>query len=62
MTPTYCSRFDAFLTLKIIHALRDDHLPNISYDRLKKSQIFKTLLEHDRDLSLFQQKLHKVIR
>jgi len=51
--------FDAFRTLKMIHTLRDDHLPNISYDRLEKSEVFRKLLERDQDLLVFHQRFHR---
>ena len=54
--------FDAFRTLKMIHALRDDHLPLISYETLITSQIYRQLLTEDSELLAFQQRVHKVIR
>ena len=32
--------FDAFRTLKLIHYLRDHHLPSVSYDEVCRQQIF----------------------
>lgn len=54
--------FDAFRTLKMIHALRDEHLPLISYETLITSQIYSQLLTGDPDLLAFHQRLHKVIQ
>jgi hypothetical protein len=42
--------FDAFRTLKLIHTLRDQHLPSISYAGLGANQIFYELLKQDADL------------
>lgn len=42
--------FDAFRTLKLIHALRDNQLPSISYQSLVANQTFSLLLGQDLDL------------
>jgi len=45
--------FDAFRTLKLIHILRDLHLPTISYAELVGSQTYSRLLRTDPDLLAF---------
>jgi len=45
--------FDAFRTLKLIHILRDLHLPTISYAELAGSQTYSRLLRTDPDLLAF---------
>jgi hypothetical protein len=45
--------FDAFRTLKLIHILRDLHLPTISYAELVGSQTYSRLLRLDPDLLAF---------
>jgi hypothetical protein len=45
--------FDAFRTLKLIHSLRDSHLPGISYAALDADQTFCDLLQNDPDLMAF---------
>ena len=45
--------FDAFRTLKLIHSLRDQHLPSISYADLAANQTFAYLLTQDEDLAAF---------
>lgn len=42
--------FDAFRTLKLIHYLRDHHIPSVSYQALESSRIFNQLLTQNRDL------------
>jgi hypothetical protein len=43
--------FDAFRTLKLIHHLRDHHLPSISFEALVTEQNPKHLMRHEADLS-----------
>jgi len=50
--------FDAFRTLKLIHYLRDHHLPSISYAALESSQGFSKLLEQDLELLALHNQLH----
>jgi hypothetical protein len=45
--------FDAFRTLKLIHALRDRCAPSISYAALEQNPIFRNLLSIDPDLNLY---------
>ncbi len=49
--------FDAFRTLKLIHALRDTCLPCVSYAGLQADPAFRILLTTDPDLSAFHQRL-----
>jgi hypothetical protein len=42
--------FDAFRTLKLIHFLRDNALPSISYAMLEENRTFKKLLKQDSGL------------
>ncbi len=49
--------FDAFRTLKLIHALRDSRLPSINYATLEASPLFHKLLAEDPDLSVFHERL-----
>ena len=49
--------FDAFRTLKLIHALRENLLPSISYTTLEAHQVFRLLLRQDPDLSSFKEQL-----
>jgi hypothetical protein len=49
--------FDAFRTLKLIHALRDSLQANITYATLEADSIYRHLLEHDADLSAYAAKL-----
>jgi hypothetical protein len=42
--------FDAFRTLKLIHALRDSELPSISYATLMADPLYQHLLTIDPDL------------
>ena len=42
--------FDAFRTLKLIHALRDHHLPNVSYAMLDADRIFRELSRQEPEL------------
>jgi hypothetical protein len=49
--------FDAFRTLKLIHALRDTCLPCVSYAWLQADPAFRLLLTTDPDLSAFHQRL-----
>jgi hypothetical protein len=45
--------FDAFRTLKLIHYIRDERLPSISYSILSAHQIFSQLLTQDVELLAF---------
>jgi hypothetical protein len=54
--------FDAFRTLKLIHYLRDSHLPAISYARLEANQTYSLLLTKDPDLLAFHEHLGQYIR
>jgi hypothetical protein len=45
--------FDAFRTLKLIHALRDLHFPSIGYAELQTKGVFRQLLVEDPDLDRF---------
>ncbi len=45
--------FDAFRTLKLIHALRERHLPSVSYAELVSGPVFQQLLAQDEDLRTF---------
>ena len=47
--------FDAFRTLKLIHALRDNLLSSVSYRTLEANQIFCQLLTQYPDLSTFKE-------
>jgi hypothetical protein len=49
--------FDAFRTLKLIHALRDLYLPLISYTELETRPLFQHLLSRDPDLLAFHKSL-----
>ena len=49
--------FDAFRTLKLIHFLRDNHLPSIPYTTLVKHRLFRRLLESDTGLRAIAAKL-----
>ena len=49
--------FDAFRTLKLIHALRDNHLPSVTYVSLEANQTYAQLLDMDADLSAFHERL-----
>lgn len=49
--------FDAFRTLKLIHILRDLHLPTISYEKLDMNQTFRQLVKQDPDLLAFNERL-----
>lgn len=51
--------FDAFRTLKLIHALRDHHLPTISYAMLKVNQTYCRLLTQDPELLAFHEQLRQ---
>ena len=51
--------FDAFRTLKLIHALRDSQLPTISYASLEVNQTFHRFLLIDPDLSVFYEQLQR---
>jgi hypothetical protein len=48
--------FDAFRTLKLIHALRDHHLPAVSYAMLEANPTFCQLLAQDPDLLAFHER------
>ena len=50
--------FDAFRTLKLIHHLRDHHLPSISFEALVTEQNLDHLMKHESNLS----GLHKTLR
>lgn len=54
--------FDAFRTLKLIHALRDLHFPSISYAMLEENQTFRRFLKHDPDLLTFHERLQQILR
>jgi hypothetical protein len=54
--------FDAFRTLKMIHALRDLHFPSISYATLVANQTFRRFLEIDPDLLTFHEGMKPVIQ
>lgn len=45
--------FDAFRTLKLIHALREHHLPSVNYAELVSGYVFRQLLTQDDDLRVF---------
>ena len=45
--------FDAFRTLKLIHALRDNILPSVSYATLESNRLFHQLSGQNRGLSTF---------
>jgi hypothetical protein len=49
--------FDAFRTLKLIHALRDNRLSSVSYAKLESNPAFGQLLTQDPDLSAFHKRL-----
>ncbi len=49
--------FDAFRTLKLIHYLRDFHLPSVSYFELESSPTYLQLLKLDPDLLAFYEQL-----
>ena len=49
--------FDAFRTLKLIHALRDNHLSSVTYVSLEANQAYAQLLDLDVDLSAFHERL-----
>ncbi len=51
--------FDAFRTLKLIHALRDNELPSISHARLICDPVYQHLLAIDPELRAFHQRLDK---
>ena len=51
--------FDAFRTLKLIHFLRDLHLPAISYAELVRNPTYSQLLKKDPDLLTFHEQLKK---
>ncbi len=51
--------FDAFRSLKLIHILRDLHLPTISYAELVRHQVYSRLLTKDPDLLAFHEHLQK---
>jgi len=54
--------FDAFRTLKLIHALRDLHFPCISYAMLEVNQTFRLFLKSDPDLLAFHQRLKQIMQ
>ncbi len=45
--------FDAFRTLKLIHILREHHLPSVNYAELVSGYVFRQLLTQDDDLRAF---------
>ena len=51
--------FDAFRTLKLIHTLRDHHLPSVSYAALGTNRTFAQLLLRDPDLLAFHEHISK---
>lgn len=52
--------FDAFRTLKLIHALRDCHFPSVTLNRLRADQSYQRLLEQNQELRAFDRKIcHK---
>jgi hypothetical protein len=51
--------FDAFRTLKLIHTLRDNDLPNVSYASLAANPTFCALLQRDSDLAAFSRRLRQ---
>lgn len=51
--------FDAFRTLKLIHALRDSCLPSVNHSGLAAHPAFRRLLAADQDLLGFHQRLCK---
>jgi hypothetical protein len=53
--------FDAFRTLKLIHALRDLHFPSISYGMLEENQTFRRFLKSDSDLLNFYERLKQIM-
>ena len=50
--------FDAFRTLKVIHILRDHHLPSVSFAGLTVNPIFCQLLAEDPELRAFYEHFH----
>lgn len=54
--------FDAFRTLKMIHALRDLLFPSISYARLEVNQAFCRFLKDDSNLLTFHERLKQIMR
>ena len=54
--------FDAFRTLKLIHALRDNYLPSIRYTQLESRPVFQQLLSRDPDLLAFHEDFRKSIQ
>ena len=51
--------FDAFRTLKLIHFLRDRHLPSIAYAGLESNPVYQHLLTRDPDLLAFHNHFRK---
>jgi hypothetical protein len=51
--------FDAFRTLKLIHNLRDHHLPSLSYAGLNLNPIFCQLLAEDPELLAFNKQFRQ---
>jgi hypothetical protein len=51
--------FDAFRSLKLIHYLRDNHLPGLDYSTLDTDQTFRSLLRNDPDLLAFHTRLRQ---
>jgi hypothetical protein len=54
--------FDAFQTLKLIHLLRDVHLPSIGLTRLEASDAFCELKAGDRELLDFYQHVRRMLK
>ncbi len=54
--------FDAFRTLKLIHALRDLHSPSISYAMLEVNQNFRRFLKNDPDLLACHERLKQIMQ
>jgi len=50
--------FDAFRSLKLVHALRDQYLPSIIYAELGAKRVFHRLLAQDPDLSEYYEHLN----
>lgn len=53
--------FDAFRTLKLIHYLRDNYVPSISYAGLAASPVYQHLLKTDAELLDFDDYLRKIL-
>lgn len=53
--------FDAFRTLKVIHALRDLCMPSINFAKLESQPLFQYFLSKDSELLTFHESLNKII-